>query len=58
MFAFFILSLLLLIGYYLSFMAGAVGFSYVLFALSFIFSLVSAAMGSEMKRKSHLKIVK
>lgn len=54
----FFLSLLLLVGYYVSFMAGAVGFSYVLFGLSFITALIAAGLGSEAKRKKHLKVVK
>lgn len=58
MLLFFLLSLLFLVGYYFTFMAGAVGVSYVLFGLSFITLFIAAAMGSEMKRKRHLKLVK
>lgn len=58
MLVFFILSLILLAGYYVTFMAGAVGLSYALFGLSFITSLIAAALGSDMKRKTHLKVVK
>ena len=58
MLVFFILSLFLLAGYYVTFMAGAVGLSYALFGLSFITALIAAGLGSETKRKKHLKVVK